>query len=217
MFKKKYIRWLLLILLLLAVLWVAGIFLRPEGAMEEPQGEPAPEEEQGTVQEAPEEEEWIPAEEQVITQEDIDSNYADYAKEKITFDLEKEFGKEENAGMETVNAVGMVFDIEEDKALSGASIYIEPVRLVIDGTDIECLGNSRAKVANPLVIKTGEDGRFQITNMPEGNFNFRIHAEGYEDALYYNYEIDIAGGTNIFTFFVNRNRGILHQEKIPPL
>lgn len=76
MFKKKYIRWLLLILLLLAVLWAAGIFLRPEGAMEEPQGEPAPEEEQGTVQEAPEEEEWIPAEEQVITQEDIDSNYA---------------------------------------------------------------------------------------------------------------------------------------------
>ena len=216
MFKKKYIRLLLLILLLLVILWGIGIFLYPEGVKEESKGGPAPKEGQGTVQEAPEEKERIPAEEQVITQEDIDSNYADYAKEKITFDLKKDFGKEENARMETVNTVGMVFDIEEDKAISGASIYIEPVKLVIDGTAIDCLGNTRVKATNPLVIKTGEDGRFQITNMPEGKFNFRIHAEGYGDALYYIYEIDIAGGTNIFTFFVSRNRGILHQEKIPP-
>lgn len=121
----------------------------------------------------------LTADEQVVTQKDIQKEYSNYADEEATLII--------NASIEdnNVNVVGMVFDIEDDRPIANASI----------------------SVAHETIV-TDENGRFQILDMPAGTYNWEIKTEGYQDATYSNYELDAAGGANIFTFYLSKNKRI---------
>ena len=56
---------------------------------------------------------------------------------------------------------------------------------------------------NNLANVVGEDGRFQIKNLPSGTYDWEINAAGYFAANYSNYDVDSADGTTIFTFYIN--------------
>ena len=50
--------------------------------------------------------------------------------------------------------------------------------------------------------------------MPDGKYDWVISADGYETAEYLNYEIDVAGGTNIFTFYLSKDEQIQKDRDI---
>lgn len=91
----------------------------------------------------------------------------------------------------TVNVVGMVFDMSNDIPITNATIHINGSNIHVD-----------------------ENGRFQIPNMPDGKYDWVISADGYETAEYLNYEIDVAGGTNIFTFYLSKDEQIQKDRDI---
>ena len=63
--------------------------------------------------------------------------------------------------------------------------------------------NATISVDGEVAVITGEDGRFQIKNLPSGTYDWEINAAGYFAANYSNYDVDSADGTTIFTFYIN--------------
>lgn len=62
--------------------------------------------------------------------------------------------------------------------------------------------NATISVDGEVAVITGEDGRFQIKNLPSGTYDWEINAAGYFAANYSNYDVDSADGTTIFTFYI---------------
>lgn len=125
-------------------------------------------------------EEPYTAGEQVVTEADLNDNFANYASNRGVSMM----NLSENIS-NTVNVVGMVFDMSNDIPITNATIHINGSNIHVD-----------------------ENGRFQIPNMPDGKYDWVISADGYETAEYLNYEIDVAGGTNIFTFYLSKDEQI---------
>lgn len=127
----------------------------------------------------------------VINQTDYAEGFQNYALSEATVDLTSRLrilpkGK-------PANVVGVVKDFDTEKMISNAVISVN--------------GNA--------VVTTGEDGRFQIKNIPSGKYNWEISATGYTAANYNNYDVDSADGTTIFTFYVNRDYAICQdREKV---
>ena len=125
-------------------------------------------------------EEPYTAGEQVVTEADLNDNFANYASNRGVSMM----NLSENIS-NTVNVVGMVFDMSNDIPITNATIHINGSNIHVD-----------------------ENGRLQIPNMPDGKYDWVISADGYETAEYLNYEIDVAGGTNIFTFYLSKDEQI---------
>lgn len=102
----------------------------------------------------------------------------------------------------TSNVVGVVQDFESQSPISGATVSVDGV----------------------FTLTTDSDGRFQITNMPDGVYDWNISADGYISSTYSNYCVDHLDRTTIFTFDVSVSRDMskdryeLHegQQQVPP-
>lgn len=124
-----------------------------------------------------------------ITQSDYDDDFQHYALPEATVDME--FSVNTRFGGDPTNVVGVVRDYDTEELIQNASISVNGERVVV----------------------TGEDGRFQIKNMPSGVYNWEISAAGYCPANYVNYDVDSADGTTIFTFYVNCNSEVFRDRE----
>ncbi|MDR2545931.1 MAG: carboxypeptidase regulatory-like domain-containing protein [Lachnospiraceae bacterium] len=114
-----------------------------------------------------------------FTQSDVESNFTNYAERGATREIH-------TTGFAT-NVVGIVLDSVNGEALPTATI------LAVGSTSIEIFSDA--------------NGKFNIQNMPCDIYNWYISADGYRNAEYHNYSIDI-GDTIIFTFFLNAHEEI---------
>lgn len=118
-----------------------------------------------------------------FTQVDLYRDFADYAAPDSTVTL-----PELSADLDcpTANVVGVVLDALDDTPIPNASIYAN----------------------DTLLVTSGADGRFQITNLPDGVYDWKITSDAYETARYLNYTVDGLDGANIFTFYLERDREV---------
>lgn len=115
-----------------------------------------------------------------LTQEDVDNNYQNYADESATYYFQE--GKRTVA--ESVNCVGTVMDIESRIPVSGATIEFNGERKIL----------------------TDQNGRFQIADLPAGEYNWIISADGYKDAKYLNMRIDNVGSSVVCFLYISTKR-----------
>lgn len=124
-----------------------------------------------------------------ITQYDYENRFKNYALPEATVDIASKLrGVSED---KLANVVGVVKDYNTDEMISGAIISV-------NGEDI---------------VVTGEDGRFQIKNIPSGTYDWQIDVNEYTVANYNNYDVDSADGTTIFTFYVNRDKEVVRDRE----
>lgn len=147
-------------------------------------------------------EKWEFSPNATFTQEDRDNNFIKYASPDATTTLSSNSASAMNKSSDgSANVVGVVLDTA-DKPISGATIYANDQK----------------------IISTGKDGRFQITNMPNAIYDWKISAPGYEDSHYLNYPVDGSAGANIFKFRLDTDNPTVvdrddfdHDEQcIPP-
>lgn len=123
----------------------------------------------------------------VITQEDVDNNYQDYASDEATYF----FSQDTTGGNgKTVNNVGTVMDFKTDEPIPNAKLIF----------------NER----DPIV--TDENGRYQIPDFPEGKYDCIIYADGYYKSSYLNMMIDDVGDTIISFFYVSKRAEFIEDH-----
>lgn len=115
----------------------------------------------------------------VVTRKDFEEGFQNYALSDATVDFASEIRT--YSGGEPANVVGVVKDYETEEMISGAAVSVD----------------------GETVVVTGEDGRFQIKNLPSGVYDWQISAAGYYTADYTNYDVDYADGATIFTFYIS--------------
>ena len=117
-----------------------------------------------------------------VLQSDIDNKFNGYADKSAT----RVYPEGEN----TSNVVGVVVDFSKNRLIRGAKIYLN----------------------GKYVVSTGQDGRFQIKNLPDGVYDWDVTAMGYKAAEYNNYTVHHDSGTNIFTLFVDKSVDIVLEQ-----
>ncbi len=133
------------------------------------------------------------------TQNDLSNNFTDYAQEGAKTSFPAAISENDDEG---ANVVGIVLDYETEEPICNAEISVNHERLVL----------------------TGNDGRFQILDFPDGKYDWHITAIGYCPAEYKNYSVNHFEGTNIFTFYIDKNIAVeknrednnLGTQTIPP-
>ncbi len=126
-----------------------------------------------------------------FTQTDINENFANYAEKDATLTLSPSTNAISFLDDEQVaNVVGIVLEKETGKPVSDAKIFINDKEMV----------------------KTGSDGRFQITNLPNNEYNWKIISNGYQQAEYNHYSVHNLEGTDIFTFNLSKDMKINHDR-----
>lgn len=114
-----------------------------------------------------------------LTQEDVDNHYQNYADASATY----YFQEDRNNAAESVNCVGTVMDWDNEE------------RVVIPNATLEFNGER--------IIVTDQNGRFQIPDLPTGEYDCIIRADGYKDAKYLNMRIDNVGSSVIGFFYLS--------------
>lgn len=114
-----------------------------------------------------------------LTQEDVDNHYQNYADASATY----YFQEDRNNAAESVNCVGTVMDWDNEE------------RVVIPNATLEFNGER--------IIVTDQNGRFQIPDLPAGEYDCTIRADGYKDAKYLNMRIDNVGSSVIGFFYLS--------------
>lgn len=135
-----------------------------------------------------------------VTQKDLEQNFMNYAEGESTVTFPTI--PTGSSGEPGANVVGVVLEFETEAPVSNAAV-------AVDGQ---------------AVAVSGEDGRFQITNIPNGTYDWTVTAAGYEESRYLNYSVDYLDGANIFTFYISRDevffedRETLHtgEQYLPP-
>ena len=125
-----------------------------------------------------------------VTQDDLNSNFLEYAETSATVSMPTTLQNNSSASSQTANVVGIVLDYDTELPVSEATISIDDVS----------------------VVSTGTDGRFQIYNVPSGQYNWSISANNYCSASYTNYDVDPADGATIFTFYINATTPIVKDR-----
>ena len=126
---------------------------------------------------------------EVITQKDYDEGFQNYALSAATVDLAVSMHTFSNNNL--ANVVGVVRDYDTEAFIPNATISVD----------------------GEVAVITGEDGRFQIKNLPSGTYDWEINAAGYFAANYSNYDVDSADGTTIFTFYINDDFSVSQDRK----
>lgn len=121
-----------------------------------------------------------------ITNEDIETGFADYAESgsRVSFGAELT----PSSVVKRSDVVGVVTDKYTNEVIENANIYINDI----------------------FLVTTGSDGRFQIDNLPMGEYKWEVKAEGYELYQLTNfttYDKEIFGAT-IFTFQLDGNHAV---------
>ena len=122
-----------------------------------------------------------------FTQDDLDSHFSNYAEPNSTVTHPATYNSIEST---QANVVGIVLDIDNDNPIANASVYID----------------------GEFVVKTGSDGRFQITNLPNGSYDWEVTSDSHQKARFLDYSVDGHSGTNIFTFYVDSCSEITKQQ-----
>lgn len=122
------------------------------------------------------------------TQEDVDTHFVHYASGDARISLPSVYT---GIDSDVSNVVGVVLDFEADTPISGAVVFA-------NGTEL---------------LTTDSDGRFQITNLPDGEYDWEVTADGYMNGSYLNYTVSNAGGTNIFRFYLSQNMEYTSDQK----
>lgn len=125
----------------------------------------------------------------VITQNDYEEGFQNYARTDATVDLA--MSRQTFSDSDLANVVGVVKDYDTETLIAGATISV-------DGESI---------------VATGSDGRFQIKNIPSGVYDWEVSATGYQVANYINYDVDSADGTTIFTFYINDDSAVSQDRE----
>lgn len=121
-----------------------------------------------------------------ITNEDIETGFADYAERgsRVSFGAELT----PSSVVKRSDVVGVVTDKYTNEVIENANIYCNDI----------------------FLVTTGSDGRFQIDNLPMGEYKWEVKAEGYELYQLTNfttYDKEIFGVT-IFTFQLDGNHAV---------
>lgn len=97
--------------------------------------------------------------------------------------------------------MGEVRDYDTEEVIEDAKVFIEDV----------------------LSVKTDQNGRFRVDNLPSGTYVWKVSAENYCCAEYLNYSVDSEDGVTIFTFYIsqdfelNRDRLVILSESLKHL
>lgn len=116
----------------------------------------------------------------VFGQKDIDTGFVHYTTGESRISLPN---IHTDVDSKVSNVVGVVLDFETDEPISGAVVFANGENIVV----------------------SDYDGRFQITNMPDGEYDWEVQADGYQKGIYENYVVTSAGGTNIYRFFLSKD------------
>jgi len=127
-----------------------------------------------------------------VTQDDLNNNFLEYAEISATVSMPTTLQNSSSVSSQTTNVVGIVLDYDTELPVSEATISIDGVP----------------------VVSTGTDGRFQISNVPSGQYNWSISANDYCSASYTNYSVDPADGATIFTFYINTATPVVKDREI---
>lgn len=129
-----------------------------------------------------------------FTQADYDNDFYDYAEGNSTLELQKaELRKSSN---NITNVVGTVFDQNTNQPVSDINISVKSVI-------------NDKEVAN---ISTDQNGRFHITGLPDGHYNWILENPRYKNSRYLNYEVYAGEGTVIFTFYITKNKELVQER-----
>jgi len=123
----------------------------------------------------------MPFEWPAFNESDFEDNFENYASGNSRVTLKQR----QNDNL-TCNVVGVVVDKNTEAYIDNAVIYAN----------------------NEILATTDKNGRFQVTNLPNGVYNFEISVSNYAKSTYLNYPVDGRDGTNIFTFNVDANNSI---------
>jgi len=120
-----------------------------------------------------------------FSQVDLDNNFTNYAEDGATFDVMS------NSQLTTVskplaNVVGIVLNQADNTPIANAVITAQGL-MTVD-------------------VQSGSDGRFQIINMPNGEYNWLVAATGFGKGEFLHYTVDSSDGATIFTFYLNEGK-----------
>lgn len=127
-----------------------------------------------------------------VTQDDLKNNFLEYAEISAAVSMPAALQNSSSVSSRTANVVGIVLDYDTELPVSEAAVSIDGVP----------------------VVSTGTDGRFQISSIPSGQYNWSISANDYCSANYTNYSVDPADGVTIFTFYINAAAPIVKDREI---
>ena len=82
------------------------------------------------------------------------------------------------------------------------------VGVVLDETTREPVENAAISVNGTVLVYTDENGRFQIKNMPDGTYDWKVSKSGYQDSLYENYDVAWENRVDIFNFMLSQDAPI---------
>lgn len=117
----------------------------------------------------------------LYTDEDVEKNFEDYADVSYTSPVTP--NQEET---KPSNVVGTVFDEENSNLVEGVSILVNDEKMA----------------------ETDKSGRFQIRNLPDGLYNWKLSKEGYCEAEYNGYGVNAIFGASIFLFHISKDKPI---------
>lgn len=118
----------------------------------------------------------------LYTDEDVEKNFEDYAD--VSYTSPTTLSQEET---KLSNVVGTVFDKENSKPVEGVKIFVNDEEMA----------------------ETDKSGRFQIRNLPDGLYNWKLLKEGYYQAEYNGYGVNAIWGASIFNFHISKDKTIV--------
>ncbi len=98
--------------------------------------------------------------------------------------------KQSDSPKGTAKVTGTVLDADTQKPVPGAKILADGVQWA----------------------RAGKDGKFLITKIPNGAYNWRIQANGYHKADYWRYSVHEANKADIFTFLISKTKKISKSQ-----
>lgn len=116
-----------------------------------------------------------------VTQSDLNNHFSNYAESSSVVEMPLPLKNQFSEQTPTTNVVGIVLDYDTELPVANATIAIN----------------------NNSLVRTGSDGRFEISNVVSNKYNWSISAKGYCTATYRNYDVDVADGVTIFTFYIS--------------
>lgn len=126
-----------------------------------------------------------------FTEEDIARKFENYTETVVAFDAAVYYG----VGADSIGnlkcegrVVGVVYDENTGDFLVNATVSFEE------------LG---------LSVSTGEGGRFDVVNLPDGRYTITVHADGYQDAVYQDMPVSHSVGVDIYSLAVSKKHGIV--------
>ena len=126
-----------------------------------------------------------------FTEEDIARKFEDYTKNVVIFDSVAYYGmgavSEGDLKCEG-RVVGVVYDENTGDFLVNAEVSFEE------------LG---------LSVSTGEGGRFDVVNLPDGRYTRIVQADGYQDEVYLDMPVSQAVGVDIYSLALSKKHDIV--------